>query len=120
MVRSTPSPEPKEFPDPQTWGTWIAHRSPQFKTHSTLGQCKNALAGKMKGGSAKELPCDMYVYAWDAEVARWVEWTKLPKGTTKADHELFQTVVKNRRNSAAPSKKAVEAAMASILRTTED
>lgn len=113
----TVTPNPRDFPDPHVWATWISNRSPQFKTHSSLGIAKNAISARE--GYRNGMNADCYVYRWCDE-GWWEEVHHLPRGSNKKDHPLFQKVVPRKRAIKGPSPKAVDAAIASIMSATEE
>ena len=95
------------------WATWIAWRTPKFKTHVSAATCKGAITNKTRKGAI--LTCDCRVYRWDNETSLWVEVAYLPAGSNKADNEWFRQ--KHAKAVRGPSAKAVDAAIASILNT---
>ena len=94
------------------WATWIGHRTPQFKTHTSLGLCKSAISGKMRDDT---LPCDAYVYSWDDDMAEWDERFFLAKGTDKNSSRLYQTMIpRGRREEKPASQEEIDRAIASL------
>lgn len=106
-------PDPSTFPAPHQWATFSPSRSPNFKTHSTLGQVKNALSGKRhySGGLLEG-----WVYKWNAEDEKWEEYAHLPPGTYANQHPLWQKPVKAVR---AVSDNQVDKAIRSIMKTAQ-
>lgn len=111
-MRHQNAPEPKEFPQPHMYATWMQWRSPQFKTHSSPSHVKTAIGGKARGG---KITCDTYIYQWDENAAEWIELDFLPRDSLKVDSAFFQATHKRAlRKAKPPSEKAVAEALASI------
>lgn len=106
-------PDPKSFPDPHLYATWMADRSPQFKTHSGPGHVKNAITGKTRNG---KINGDTYVYRYDEDLAQWAQTFFLADGTPKADCALFKQVIPRAKREVKPvSQKALDATIQSIM-----
>lgn len=105
------TPDPKKFPEPHMWATWITGRHPQFKTHPSASTCKVAISAKSQRDGT--VGYDSYVYRWDNEGAVWAQVAHIPQGGQKMDHEFF--MVKQGRTVSGPTTKAVDAAIASIM-----
>ena len=112
MAAHSATPNPAEFPDPNTWATWIRQRSPQFKTHSSLGMTKTACSYIMRG-TPEVATVDVYVYEWDPDACRWVERFHIPEGLRKDDAPIYK--LKAMKAVKPPSDKALNAAIASIV-----
>ncbi len=56
--------------EPHPFATLVPDRRPQFKTHKGVGQAKNAIINKLRGGAARH---DMVIYQLqDGEYRPWV------------------------------------------------
>jgi hypothetical protein len=120
MMRISAEPDRTQFPDPHTWATWLRHRTPQFKTHKTLGIAKTACAGKMTRAGGQDVAFgDMYVYEWDGDSCTWQERYFIPDGATKGEVPLFQQTIPRKGSAMAPSNKALDEAISSILNAAD-
>lgn len=115
-------PDPLDFPEPDRWATYMTTRSPNFKTHKTLGQCKNALSGKCyyMGPNHYQSGDDMWVYEWDQEEHVWVERFAMKRGERKEGHPLWQTrVPRSGHASKEVPQKVLDKAIASIMKAAQ-
>lgn len=108
------APDPKSFPDPHQFATYMTWRNPAFKTHPSLATAKNAVSGKARGltGRGRHVGCDVYVYEFSQDTG-WQLLHLIPKETNLDDHEFYKTTAK-KRSIKGPSDAAVAAAIKSI------
>lgn len=111
-MKRTQAPVVSEFPEPNTWATWRLDRTPQFKTHRTAGQAKNALTLVFRSNGASH-PAWVYEWVSDEYGERWVERWHIAVGDRKDGHPLYAQRISNKPKEV--SAKAVDAAIASIV-----
>ena len=112
------TPDPTRFPDPERFATYIASRSPNFKTHKDLGKAKNAISQKADHRSIRRMRCDAWVYEFDFEAGMWRELTHIPTGTDLALHPWYSQKQSSKPTNIGPSEAAEKAAIASIMGVT--
>lgn len=100
-------PDPSTFPQPNSWATWTASRSPRFKNHKTLGMAKAALTNGMRGRNRY----DWWIFRLIE--GEWVEYVHLPAGWDHS-HPLW-TDPKHGPKGKPVSERAVDKAIASIM-----
>lgn len=124
MPRIRPVPtDASTLPPPNQWATFIQGRHPQFKSHSNLSLAKSAITNytRRDGVSREVALCDCWVYEWvaDEDGSRWVQRFAVPKGDDKHSHPLWKVTAKTVA-PVAVSQKAVDKAMASIMKAGKD
>lgn len=117
-------PDPKSFKKPNGWATYCEERTTKFKTHSSLGMCKTAIAGMSVSNLARRgadghleyaVLGDAWVYRFNPDLDEWQEMYHLPAGTYRSDHELWKEKIKGGRLAKSLPQEEVDAAIASII-----
>lgn len=113
-VRPNGVPDPASFPEPHQFATYIRQRSERYKTHTTLGHCKNAIGGLARQAhNGRILVCDVFIYEYDSD-AGWQELFHIPSGTDLDAHPLWQKPAK-KTPIKGPSEAVIEKTLASIM-----